>query len=112
MSIIAQSPQTLIKRTDWDSRTNSPSIDPTANRQRAITGRALHHSAKGSQAAYVRPTSDFVRNATACLSVPSGPVSPDGDARARAAENVARWKTYLPEECVRAMLNAGWHWST
>jgi hypothetical protein len=31
---------------------------------------------------------------------------------ARAADNVASWKTYLPEECVRAMMNHGWHWST
>lgn len=58
-------------------------------------------------------SSDFVRNATACSSVAlNGSVNHDGDALARAAENVARWKIYLSEECVRAMMNAGWHWST
>jgi hypothetical protein len=36
-----------------------------------------------------------------------------GDAgNVRAADNIARWKTYLPEECVRTMVNQGWHWST
>jgi hypothetical protein len=66
-----------------------------------------------SHAAYVHKTSDFVRNATACSSVAlNGSVNHDGDALARAAENVARWKTYLSEECVKAMMNAGWHWST
>jgi hypothetical protein len=30
----------------------------------------------------------------------------------RAAANVATWRTYLPDECVVAMVNDGWHWST
>jgi hypothetical protein len=25
---------------------------------------------------------------------------------------VADWRTYLPEECVAAMIKDGWHWST
>lgn len=29
----------------------------------------------------------------------------------RAAENIARWNAYLPEECVKSMMNHGWHWS-
>jgi hypothetical protein len=31
---------------------------------------------------------------------------------ARAAANVARWKTYLPEGCITAMMSGGWHWTT
>jgi hypothetical protein len=113
MSITAQSPQTPIKRPDWESRTNSPPFDPTGNRQRAIAGRARHRYAQGYQAANVRKASDFVQKATACSSVAlNGSVNHDGNALACAAENVARWKTYLSEECVRAMMNAGWHWST
>jgi hypothetical protein len=30
----------------------------------------------------------------------------------RAAANVATWRTYLPEDCVAAMMNDGWHLST
>jgi hypothetical protein len=30
---------------------------------------------------------------------------------ARAAEIIAEWMTYLPEDCVKAMVNDGWHWS-
>jgi hypothetical protein len=29
----------------------------------------------------------------------------------RAAEIIADWMTYLPEDCVKAMVNDGWHWS-
>jgi hypothetical protein len=113
MSITAQSPQMLIKRPDWESRTNSPPIDPTENPQRAITGSARYRYAQGYQAANARKPSGFARNATTFSSVAlNGSVNHHGDALARAAENVARWKTYLSEECVRAMMNAGWHWST
>jgi hypothetical protein len=111
MSITAQSPQMLIKRPDWESRTNSPPIDLTGNGEGAC--RARHRYAQGYQTAYVRKLSDSVRNATGCSSIAlNGSVNHDGDSLARAAENVARWKTYLSEQCVRAMMNAGWHWST
>jgi hypothetical protein len=30
---------------------------------------------------------------------------------ARAAATIAEWMTYLPEDCVKAMVNDGWHWS-
>jgi hypothetical protein len=33
-------------------------------------------------------------------------------ATARAATNIADWMSYLPKECVKAMINDGWHWST
>jgi hypothetical protein len=112
MAVTAQSPQMLIKRSDRESRTNSPPIDPTGNRERAIAGRARHLYAQGYQAAYVRKASDLARN-TACSSVAlNGSVNHDGDALARASENVALWKTYLSDGCVTAMMNAGWHWST
>ena len=29
----------------------------------------------------------------------------------RAAATIAEWMTYLPEDCVKAMVNDGWHWS-
>ena len=33
-------------------------------------------------------------------------------ASSRAAANVAAWRTYLPEDCVVAMIKDGWHRST
>jgi hypothetical protein len=30
---------------------------------------------------------------------------------ARATAMIAEWLTYLPEDCVKAMVNDGWHWS-
>jgi hypothetical protein len=30
---------------------------------------------------------------------------------AHAAAIIAEWMTYLPEDCVKAMVNDGWHWS-
>jgi hypothetical protein len=37
---------------------------------------------------------------------------PSDPATARAAANIALWRSYLPEDCVTAMITAGWHWST
>jgi hypothetical protein len=35
------------------------------------------------------------------------------DARAvHAVANITDWLTYLPRDCVRAMVKDGWHWST
>jgi hypothetical protein len=33
-------------------------------------------------------------------------------ATARAVATISEWITYLPENCVRAMVGDGWHWST
>jgi len=30
----------------------------------------------------------------------------------RAATIIVEWMSYLPEDCVRAMVGDGWHWST
>jgi hypothetical protein len=67
---------------NWEPLFNSPLINITEKCQGVTIGRAL---------------GGYARN---------------GARMARAAENVARWKTYLPEECVRVMMTAGWHWST
>jgi len=31
---------------------------------------------------------------------------------ARAVENIREWRSYLPEACVKAMIDDGWQWST
>jgi hypothetical protein len=33
-------------------------------------------------------------------------------ATARAVESIVDWMNYLPEDCVKAMVSDGWHWST
>lgn len=40
------------------------------------------------------------------------PSDPSDTPTARAAANIATWREYLPEDCVTAMINDGWHWST
>jgi hypothetical protein len=32
-----------------------------------------------------------------------------GPLTARAAANIAEWSTYLPKDCVEAMIRDGWH---
>jgi hypothetical protein len=44
--------------------------------------------------------------------VTAGSIAKINAASLRASANVATWKTYLPEDCVTAMINDGWHWST
>jgi len=34
-----------------------------------------------------------------------------GARTARAAANINDWLTYLPRDCVRAMVRDGWHWT-
>jgi hypothetical protein len=40
----------------------------------------------------------------------SGSMSDEGTANSR--ENVSRWRTYLPEDCVRTMIAMGWDITT
>ena len=40
------------------------------------------------------------------VSVPRAPVEP---LTARAVANIAEWSTYLPKDCVAAMIRDGWH---
>ena len=43
----------------------------------------------------------------------AAPVDSDGDSRAAISErNILQWMTYLPEDCIRAMIQMGWDEST
>jgi hypothetical protein len=42
----------------------------------------------------------------------NAPEKRDAAAVAHAATVIAEWLTYLPADCVRAMVRDGWHWST
>ena len=37
------------------------------------------------------------------------PPAPVGPLTARAVANIAEWSTYLPKDCVAAMVRDGWH---
>jgi hypothetical protein len=39
----------------------------------------------------------------------SAPRALVGPPTARAAANIAEWSTYLPKDCVAAMIRDGWH---
>jgi hypothetical protein len=113
MSNDAQSQPVLIKTLNGEPLFDSLPIDITEKRQDLTIGCTLDGYAQSRKAVYVRKPMDSVHRSTANTSVAmNGLVKRNGAGLARAAENVARWKTYLPEECVRAMMNAGWHWST
>jgi hypothetical protein len=43
---------------------------------------------------------------TISRSAPRAPVDP---LTARAVANIAEWSTYLPKDCVAAMIRHGWH---
>jgi hypothetical protein len=36
----------------------------------------------------------------------------DGKDTARSAENIARWRCYLPEDCIETMIRMGWDRTT
>ncbi len=109
----AQSQPVLIKTLNWEPLFDSLPIDITEKRQDLTIGCTLDGYAQRQGAAYERKPADSAHDSTANTSVAmNGSVTRNGAGLARAAETVARWKTYLPEECVRAMMNAGWHWST
>lgn len=42
----------------------------------------------------------------------AGSIENGSSAALRAAAIVADWRTYLPQDCVAAMIKDGWHWST
>jgi hypothetical protein len=109
----AQSQPVLIKTLNWKPLFDSLPIDVTEKRQDVTSGCTLDGYAQSREAVYVRNPMDSIPGPTAntCVAM-NGLVKRNGAGLARAAENVARWRTYLPEECVRAMMNAGWHWST
>jgi hypothetical protein len=59
------------------------------------------------------PSATFEQRPSADTSVAlNGSVLLNDPGLARAAANVASWKTYLPHDCVSAMMSEGWHWTT
>ncbi len=39
-------------------------------------------------------------------------IKPTHAETARAVANIREWRSYLPEACVKSMIDDGWQWST
>ncbi len=39
-------------------------------------------------------------------------IKPTPEESARAVANIRAWRGYLPEACVKSMIDDGWQWST
>jgi hypothetical protein len=57
------------------------------------------------------PFADSPKSADTSVAL-NGSVLRNDPELARAAANVARWKTYLPPGCISTMMSDGWHWTT
>jgi hypothetical protein len=113
MTTDAQSQPDRFATFNWEPQFNALPTPAKEERGDATIGYVLDGHAQSHPAASVCDRMNFAQGATANTSVAlNGSVKRNGAGMGRAAENVARWKTYLPEECVRAMMNAGWHWNT
>jgi hypothetical protein len=77
------------------------------------------HAAPANDQSQKRETGQF-RNFSVLLqelgvdtsAAPTGSINQNAIATARATAKIADWMTYLPKDCVKAMVNNGWHWST
>jgi len=78
-----------------------PPGEPSSNRLAGQTDIATPRSTAFEQ----RPSGDT----SVAL---NGSVLRDDPGLAKAASNVARWKAYLPQDCVSSMMSDGWHWTT
>jgi hypothetical protein len=59
------------------------------------------------------PSTTFEHHSSADTSVAlNGSIMRNDPGLAKAAANVARWKTYLPQACICTMMSDGWHWTT
>jgi hypothetical protein len=55
----------------------------------------------------------FIEIPQECLSNPSPMIQCESDADiARSEENILRWMSYLPDECIRTMILMGWDITT
>ena len=82
-------------------------------------GQRSAHAASGNNQSQNRETGQS-RNLSVLLhelgvdtcAAPTGSINQNAIATARATAKIADWMTYLPKDCVKAMVNNGWHSST
>jgi hypothetical protein len=109
----AESQRDPIEARNWESSLTTQPIAVTELRKYVVPCRALAGFEINRQMVQLRSYAPFAHDSNGKTSVAmNGSVRRGDAAMARAADNIARWKTYLPEDCVRTMMNHGWHWST
>ena len=55
----------------------------------------------------------FVESSKALLGTPSSSEAPTNDAdAARSEKNILQWMSYLPEDCIKTMIDMGWDVTT
>jgi hypothetical protein len=117
----ARSKGDLIATPHLESLFNARHLESVSdNSNRATCADPAIHSLQEHAAVRLRHRLAFVQNlavSAQSLSIKSGMTkAASGDTHhadpSRAAVNVATWRSYLPEDCVVAMINDRWHWST
>jgi hypothetical protein len=89
------------RQPDMQTESADTPEDPAAHRFAALAGVGK------------LPSTTFEHHSSADTSVAlNGSVLRNDPGLARAAANVACWKTYLPQGCISAMMSDGWHWTT
>jgi hypothetical protein len=109
----AQRRQALIDVLNWEPLFGTPRIRTEEARQGAPISRTLDSRSERPNMVRTNQRPGFRHDSLANTSVAmNGSVKRNDAAMARAATIIAQWKTYLPEDCVKAMMADGWHWST
>jgi hypothetical protein len=97
----------------------APTGEPSFNARRLDKGnRAIYveraiHSSKDHDAVRLCYRWAFGQSAAVRTGMTNAASNETHDtAASRAAANVVTWRSYLPEECVVAMISDRWHWST
>lgn len=84
----------------------------SAHLDSVTSGDAMNHHSGEREAGHSSQLLALLQRLGVGADVVEGSIHRSDAATARAAANIAEWMTYLPEDCVKAMVNDGWHWST
>jgi hypothetical protein len=113
MTTEARSRQALFDALNWEPLFGTPRTRVEQVRQGAAIERTLDRRSDRPNIVRMNQQPGFAHDSLAITSLAvNGSVKRNDAAMACAAANIAQWKTYLPEDCVKAMMTGGWHWST
>ena len=81
------------------------------NGRSAMNAYPAMHCSKEHDIDNIRRLSALLRHLGVSADIVEASIRRNNATIARAAEIIAEWMTYLPEDCVKAMVKDGWHWS-
>jgi len=84
--------------------------DAAGNRRSAMNAPAMHRS-KEHDLDNSHQLAALLRHLGMNADIVEASVRRNDATIARAAAIITEWMTYLPEDCVKAMVRDGWHWS-